>query len=79
MCQAGCILETLTRYLNDRGFSMPLDLGSKGSCHIGGNVSTNAGKPQKHHYSFQVLEETKVILAFRISKFPRNIIAVHCN
>jgi FAD/FMN-containing dehydrogenase len=22
---------------------MPLDLGAKGSCHIGGNVSTNAG------------------------------------
>jgi FAD/FMN-containing dehydrogenase len=24
-------------------FIMPLDLGSKGSCQIGGNVSTNAG------------------------------------
>lgn len=24
-------------------FIMPLDLGAKGSCHIGGNVSTNAG------------------------------------
>jgi FAD/FMN-containing dehydrogenase len=23
---------------------MPLDLGAKGSCHIGGNVATNAGK-----------------------------------
>lgn len=22
---------------------VPLDLGAKGSCHIGGNVSTNAG------------------------------------
>lgn len=22
---------------------MPLDLGAKGSCHIGGNVATNAG------------------------------------
>lgn len=22
---------------------MPLDLGAKGSCHIGGNISTNAG------------------------------------
>lgn len=22
---------------------MPLDLGGKGSCHIGGNISTNAG------------------------------------
>ncbi|KAJ8954510.1 hypothetical protein NQ318_000741 [Aromia moschata] len=25
------------------GFIVPLDLGAKGSCHIGGNVSTNAG------------------------------------
>lgn len=24
-------------------FTMPLDLGAKGSCQIGGNVSTNAG------------------------------------
>lgn len=24
-------------------FVMPLDLGAKGSCQIGGNVSTNAG------------------------------------
>jgi D-2-hydroxyglutarate dehydrogenase len=22
---------------------MPIDLGAKGSCHIGGNISTNAG------------------------------------
>lgn len=25
------------------GFMMPLDLGAKGSCQIGGNLSTNAG------------------------------------
>jgi len=24
-------------------FTMPLDLGAKGSCQIGGNISTNAG------------------------------------
>lgn len=41
--QAGCILENLDAYLADRGFAMPLDLGAKGSCQIGGNVSTNAG------------------------------------
>lgn len=29
--------------LASAGFMMPLDLGSKGSCLIGGNVSTNAG------------------------------------
>lgn len=41
--QAGCILETLDNYLAQRGFAMPLDLGAKGSCQIGGNISTNAG------------------------------------
>jgi D-2-hydroxyglutarate dehydrogenase len=27
----------------ERSLIMPLDLGAKGSCHIGGNVATNAG------------------------------------
>ena len=43
VCNAGCILESLDNYLNERGFGVPLDLGAKGSCQIGGNVSTNAG------------------------------------
>ncbi|KAG0047551.1 hypothetical protein BGZ83_007405 [Gryganskiella cystojenkinii] len=43
VCDAGCILEVLDNYLADRGYIMPLDLGAKGSCHIGGNVATNAG------------------------------------
>ncbi|OAY66316.1 putative D-2-hydroxyglutarate dehydrogenase, mitochondrial [Ananas comosus] len=42
-CEAGCILENLNNYLTSEGFIMPLDLGAKGSCQIGGNVSTNAG------------------------------------
>lgn len=42
-CQAGCVLENLSLYLEDRDYIMPLDLGAKGSCQIGGNVSTNAG------------------------------------
>ncbi|KAG7509716.1 D-2-hydroxyglutarate dehydrogenase, mitochondrial [Solea senegalensis] len=42
-CQAGCVLENLSLYLEERDFIMPLDLGSKGSCQIGGNVATNAG------------------------------------
>ncbi len=42
-CGAGTVLESLDDYLKDRGFTVPLDLGAKGSCHIGGNVSTNAG------------------------------------
>ncbi|XP_039224373.1 D-2-hydroxyglutarate dehydrogenase, mitochondrial-like isoform X5 [Crotalus tigris] len=43
ICQAGCILENLNQYLESKSFVMPLDLGAKGSCHIGGNVATNAG------------------------------------
>ncbi|XP_031260778.1 D-2-hydroxyglutarate dehydrogenase, mitochondrial isoform X1 [Pistacia vera] len=43
VCEAGCILENLVSFLDDQGFIMPLDLGAKGSCQIGGNVSTNAG------------------------------------
>lgn len=42
-CQAGCVLEHLHQYLEEKDFIMPLDLGAKGSCHIGGNVATNAG------------------------------------
>ncbi|XP_024030195.1 D-2-hydroxyglutarate dehydrogenase, mitochondrial [Morus notabilis] len=43
VCEAGCILENLITFLDTQGFIMPLDLGAKGSCQIGGNVSTNAG------------------------------------
>ncbi|WOK99398.1 putative D-2-hydroxyglutarate dehydrogenase, mitochondrial [Canna indica] len=43
VCEAGCILENLNSFLENEGFIMPLDLGAKGSCQIGGNVSTNAG------------------------------------
>ncbi|CAH1437215.1 unnamed protein product [Lactuca virosa] len=43
VCEAGCILENLMSFLDKQGFIMPLDLGAKGSCQIGGNVSTNAG------------------------------------
>jgi len=43
VCEAGCVLESLMKHVNGHGYMMPLDLGSKGSCQIGGNVSTNAG------------------------------------
>ncbi|TNV79588.1 hypothetical protein FGO68_gene505 [Halteria grandinella] len=42
-CEAGCILQDLHTYLNAKGYLMPLDLGAKGSCQIGGNLATNAG------------------------------------
>ncbi|XP_050548827.1 D-2-hydroxyglutarate dehydrogenase, mitochondrial-like isoform X2 [Daktulosphaira vitifoliae] len=43
VCEAGCVLESLMGHVEGYGHIMPLDLGSKGSCQIGGNVSTNAG------------------------------------
>ncbi|CAN6634413.1 D-2-hydroxyglutarate--pyruvate transhydrogenase Dld2p [Trichomonascus vanleenenianus] len=43
VADAGVILENADMYLRDNGYIFPLDLGAKGSCHIGGNVATNAG------------------------------------
>lgn len=43
VAESGAILLDLQNHLNDIGYSMPLDLGAKGSCQIGGNLSTNAG------------------------------------
>jgi len=42
-CEAGCVLEQVDAKLGEQGLRMPLDLGAKGSCQIGGNVATNAG------------------------------------
>ena len=42
-CDAGVVLEVLDKHVGEQGFAVPLDLGAKGSCQIGGNVSTNAG------------------------------------
>lgn len=43
VAQAGVILEALDNHVAEAGLRVPLDLGAKGSCHIGGNVATNAG------------------------------------
>ena len=43
IADAGCILQTLDNHVRQFGHIMPLDLGAKGSCLIGGNVATNAG------------------------------------
>ncbi|XP_050448521.1 D-2-hydroxyglutarate dehydrogenase, mitochondrial [Cataglyphis hispanica] len=42
-CEAGCVLQDLENHLAKVRMIMPLDLGAKGSCLIGGCVSTNAG------------------------------------
>jgi FAD/FMN-containing dehydrogenase len=41
--RAGTPLEAVQRAASDAGFYFALDLGARGSCAIGGNLSTNAG------------------------------------
>ncbi|KAI1457729.1 D-lactate dehydrogenase 2 mitochondrial precursor [Annulohypoxylon moriforme] len=43
VADAGVVLEVADQFLAEKGYIFPLDLGAKGSCQIGGNVSTNAG------------------------------------
>ncbi|XP_003743667.1 D-2-hydroxyglutarate dehydrogenase, mitochondrial [Galendromus occidentalis] len=40
---SGVVLEKLDQHIAPMGFAVPLDLPSKGSCQIGGAISTNAG------------------------------------
>lgn len=42
-CDAGVILQNAMDYVSDKGHVIPLDLGAKGSCQMGGVVATNAG------------------------------------
>lgn len=41
--EAGVVLLNLQNAVAEKGLLFPLDLGAKGSCQIGGNISTNAG------------------------------------
>jgi FAD/FMN-containing dehydrogenase len=41
--QTGVPLQRLQERVEQDGFMFPLDLGARGSCTIGGNISTNAG------------------------------------
>ena len=41
--QAGVVLETLQKHVEEQGWSFPLDLGARGSCQLGGNAAVNAG------------------------------------
>lgn len=59
-----------TKYVVFR-FIMPLDLGAKGSCQIGGNVSTNAGGLRLLRYGSlhgSVLGELKSSLVHSVSE-----------
>ena len=48
--QAGVVLQHLQQVLAENGLLFPLDLGAKGSCMIGGNISSNAGGLQALRY-----------------------------
>ena len=41
--ESGCILEDLKKKLQEYDMEFPLNMGSKGSCQVGGNIATNAG------------------------------------
>jgi FAD/FMN-containing dehydrogenase len=41
--QCGAVLQAVQEQVDAAGLMFPLDLGARGSCTIGGNISTNAG------------------------------------
>jgi len=47
---AGCILQDLQDHAAKNNSLVPVDLGAKGTCQIGGNVSTNAGGVYYYRY-----------------------------
>jgi FAD/FMN-containing dehydrogenase len=49
-CSAGQKLQVLQEKSRENGFLFPVDLAAKGSCHIGGNIATNAGGLQVIRY-----------------------------
>jgi FAD/FMN-containing dehydrogenase len=63
--QAGVILQDLQKAVAEKGLLFPLDLGAKGSCMIGGNISSNAGGLQALRYGVmrQLVLGLEVVLA----------------
>ena len=43
VCDAGCTLGALDDHVKAHGHTVPLDLGPRDQCQIGGNIATNAG------------------------------------
>lgn len=43
LVEAGAVLQQVQEAVEGQGMCFPLDLGSRGSCTIGGNIATNAG------------------------------------
>ena len=65
--QAGVVLETLQNFLAERGYDMPVDLGARGSCQIGGMIATNAGgvKVLRYGHMREQVRGLEVVLARR--------------
>jgi len=48
--QAGSVTEAVHQHCEQQGLTWPVDFSSKGSSHVGGNISTNAGGVKVIHY-----------------------------
>jgi FAD/FMN-containing dehydrogenase len=62
---AGTALERVQQAAKEAGFMCPLDLGARGSCAIGGNISTNAGGNRVIRYGMtrEMILGVEVVLA----------------
>lgn len=62
---AGTPLETVQSVAREAGLYLPLDLGARGSCTVGGNVATNAGGNQVIRYGMtrELVLGLEVVLA----------------
>ena len=79
-CQSGCILQVLDEHVNEKGWIMPLDLGAKGSCQIGGNIATNAGGIRFFKYGSlhqNIVGIKAIINTILITKPMRNSFSLH--
>ena len=63
--QAGVPLETVQQHVEARGWMFPVDIGSRGSCQIGGIIATNAGgnRVLRHGMTRQSVLGLEVVLA----------------
>jgi FAD/FMN-containing dehydrogenase len=63
--EAGIVHEAVQEFLRPQGLHWPVDLASKGSCQIGGNLATNAGglRVIRYGHARRWVQSLKVVLA----------------
>lgn len=63
--EAGCIAEDISSHVQGYGHELPYNLGSRGSCCLGGNIATNVGgsKYVKHGSLRQNVVGLEAVLA----------------